>query len=144
MTFEHNPPTLKLLGAALVVEDNPIIAIDTQTILEDIGFSPVEVLASLSEGLQTLANHIFSFAILDVRIGDEDSIRFAENLAERGSQIVFASGYSDAETLPPPFRNHVIIGKPYTKAQLEAVLLRCPGAHAETALPGPRDQISGR
>jgi CheY-like chemotaxis protein len=124
MDFEHNVPKLKLLGAALVVEDNPIIAIDTQTILEDIGFSPVEVLASLSEGLQTLANHIFSFAILDVRIGDEDSIRFAERLAERGSRIVFASGYSDAESLPLPFRNHVIIGKPYTKAQLQAALLR--------------------
>jgi DNA-binding NtrC family response regulator len=144
MTFEHNPPMLKLLGAALVVEDNPIIAIDTQTILQDLGFSPVEVLASLSEGLQTLANHIFSFAILDVRIGDEDSIRFAESLAKGGSQIVFASGYSDAETLPPTFRNHVIIGKPYTKAQLEAVLHRCPGASARAAQAGPGDQINGR
>jgi CheY-like chemotaxis protein len=144
MTFEHNPPMLKMLGAALVVEDNPIIAIDTQAILEDLGFSPVEVLASLSEGLQTLANHIFSFAILDVRIGDEDSIRFAESLAQRGSQIVFASGYSDAETLPTPFRNHVILGKPYTKAQLEAVLLHSPDAPADPARPGPLDQISGR
>ena len=63
MTFEHNPPMLKLLGAALVVEDNPIIAIDTQAILEDLGFSPVEVLSTLSEGLQTLANHIGNLGV---------------------------------------------------------------------------------
>lgn len=122
MTCEHNISKLRQLGAALVVEDNPLIAIDTQTMLQDIGFSPVEVLSKLSEGLETFANHIFSFAILDIRIGDEDSIRFAEALVERGSRIVFASGYSDAEGLPLSFRDHVVIGKPYTKAQLEAIL----------------------
>jgi hypothetical protein len=46
-------------GAALVVEDNPIIALDTQMMLEELGFSPVETLANLAEAAEALAAHLF-------------------------------------------------------------------------------------
>ncbi|WP_029059267.1 response regulator [Stappia stellulata] len=122
MISEFKASEQKSRGRALVVEDNPLIAMDTQTLLEDIGFSPVIVLSSLSAGHADFADHDFSFAILDVQIGDDACVKYAEGLAVRGARIVFASGYSDGEGLPPFFRNHVVIGKPYTKAQLMELL----------------------
>lgn len=110
------------LGPALVVEDNPIIALDTQTMLEDLGFAPVKVLTSLSEGIESLASHIYSFVILDVKIGDETSLKFAEILLDRGTRFVFASGYSDTDDLPAAFKDQTVLSKPYTKDQIRELI----------------------
>jgi CheY-like chemotaxis protein len=109
-------------GAALVVEDNPIIALDTQMMLEELGFSPVETLANLAEAAEALAAHLFSFVILDVKIGDDTSLAFARQLLEKGTKFIFASGYSDLGPLPTDFEGHVILSKPYTKAQIDALI----------------------
>ncbi|SDU32586.1 response regulator [Stappia sp. ES.058] len=126
MTPESDTPKLKLLGAALIVEDNPIIAHDTQYILEEIGFSPVEILSNLADGLEKFASLVFSFIILDVQFSDENSLKFAERLTESGAQIILASGYGNPENLPLFLRNQAVIGKPYTKAQIEALVMSSP------------------
>lgn len=126
MTSLIDIPRPRLLGAALIVEDNPIIALDTQTMLEELGFSPVKVLTSLSEGLETIAKEIYNFVILDVKIGDDTSLKFAEMLLDKGTRFVFASGYSDTETMPEIFRNHAILSKPYTKDQIEKFIVLPP------------------
>ncbi|MBN9669425.1 response regulator [Roseibium aggregatum] len=113
-TFAH-----RKLGPALIVEDNPIIAVDTQSMLEELGFSPVEILTSLSEGLETLADQIYNFVILDVKIGDDTSLRYAEMLLEKGTRFVFATGYSEIGGLPSIFQSHAVLPKPYTKDQIE-------------------------
>jgi len=107
------------LGPALIVEDNPIIAVDTQSMLEELGFSPVKILTSLSEGFETLANQIYNFVILDVKIGDDTSFKAAEMLLKKGTRFVFASGYSDIGGLPSIFQSHAVLPKPYTKDQIE-------------------------
>lgn len=109
-------------GPALVVEDNPIIALDTQMMLEELGFSPVQTLANLSEAAETLAAHLFSFVILDVKIGDDTSLAVAKQLLEKGTKFIFASGYSDLGSLPTVFEGQAILSKPYTKAQIDALI----------------------
>jgi len=112
----------KPLGAALVVEDNPIIALDTQTVLEELGFSPVMAVTTLAEGMELVLSRLFNFVILDLLIGETSSLDFAATLVTRGTRFVFASGYGDTSTLPDEFRNHTILRKPYTKAQIEELL----------------------
>jgi len=124
MTSFIDIPKQGLLGAALIVEDNPIIALDTQTMLEELGFSPVKVLTSLAEGIETIAREIYNFVILDVKLGDDTSLKFAEKLLEQGTRFVFASGYSDTDTMPEVFRNHAILSKPYTKEQIERLIFQ--------------------
>ncbi len=109
-------------GPALVVEDNPIIALDTQMMLEELGFSPVQTLANLAEAAETLAAQLFSFVILDVKIGDDTSLAFAGQLLEKGTKFIFASGYSDLDPLPTVFEGQVVLSKPYTKAQIGALI----------------------
>ena len=108
-------------GPALVVDENPIIALDTKAMLEELGFSPVEILTTL-EGLDTVANRPFKFVILDFRLGDETSLEFARQLMERGTKIVFASGYGDPGILQEQFQGRAILGKPYTKEQIGALI----------------------
>lgn len=122
MRLPNDIPERRKLGAALVVEDNPIIALDTQSMLEDLGFSPVKVLTSLSEGIETIAREIYNFVILDVKLGDDTSLKFAEILLDKGTRFVFASGYSDVEAMPELFRSQTILSKPYTKDQIEKLI----------------------
>lgn len=122
MTDEMIASDIKPSGAALIVEDNPIIALDTQIMLEEIGFAPVVVLNKLSDGLDALTGNLFSFVILDVRMGDETSLKFARLLIERGTRFVFASGYGDTDTLPREFKSHALLSKPYTKEQILELL----------------------
>jgi DNA-binding NtrC family response regulator len=118
MTDEMSASDVKPSSAALIVEDNPIIALDTQMMLEEIDFAPVVVLNKLSDGLDALTGNLFSFVILDVRMGDETSLKFARLLIERGTRFVFASGYGDTDTLPHEFKSHALLSKPYTKEQI--------------------------
>jgi len=108
-------------GPALVVEENPIIALDTQAMLEELGFSPVEILTTLVD-LDTVATRSFKFVILDFRLGDETSLQFARQLMEHGTNFVFASGYSDPGILQEQFQGRAILGKPYTKEQIGALI----------------------
>ncbi|WP_269586110.1 response regulator [Roseibium sp. Sym1] len=124
MISSTDMPLKGALGAALIVEDNPIIALDTQTMLEELGFMPVKVLTSLSEGIETIARELYNFVILDVKMGDDTSLKFAELLLDRGTRFVFASGYGDMESMPEIFRNHTILSKPYTKDQIASLLSR--------------------
>lgn len=119
MTVEVDVSGKVPLGPALVIEDNPIIALDTQTMLEELGFAPVSVLTSLKEGIAALASNIYEFVILDVKIGDETSLKFAETLRDRGTRFVFASGYSDTDDLPAAFKDHTVLRKPYTREQIQ-------------------------
>ncbi|POF28431.1 response regulator [Roseibium marinum] len=112
----------KSRGAALVVEDNPIIALDTKTMLEELGFSPVTAVTRLADGIELLVDQIFCFAILDLQTGDTSSQDFAALLARRGLRFVFATGYGDASALPVEFQDRTILRKPYTKAQIEKLL----------------------
>ncbi len=122
VTMETPNAVPVMRGAALVVEDNPIIALDTQMMLEELGFSPVQTLANLAEAAETLAAQLFSFVILDVKIGDDTSLAFASQLLEKGTKFIFASGYSDLDPLPTAFEGQVILSKPYTKAQIGALI----------------------
>jgi CheY-like chemotaxis protein len=105
-----------------VVEDNPIIALDTQAMLEELGFAPVEILASLGGSLEALATRLFSFVILDFRLGDETRLDFARQLMARGTNFAFASGYADLGSLRDQFQGRAVLRKPYTKEQIGALI----------------------
>jgi len=122
MTTEHNSAASLSRGPALVVEDNPIIAFDTKVMLEELGFSPVETLTSLNAGHEAVTTQAFNFVILDVRLGDDTSLEFARQLMERGTNFAFASGYGDLGTLQDQFQGRTILGKPYTKEQIGALI----------------------
>jgi CheY-like chemotaxis protein len=109
----------------LVVEDNPLIALDTQDHLQALGISGVDVAASNDEALALLAGGGHDFALLDYNLGSETSEPVANALERRGVPFAFATGYVEAEVTQRPYANKIaVLLKPYAKAELTALMHR--------------------
>ncbi|CUH75592.1 HWE histidine kinase domain-containing protein [Tropicibacter naphthalenivorans] len=108
-----------LSGPALVLEDTMIIALDAAACLEDLGASPVKICSSVGEALEAIDKTVFSFALLDVNLGDEQSVPVAQKLAEQGVPFALATGYGETEDIVRVFPPCVIIQKPFSDAALQ-------------------------
>jgi ActR/RegA family two-component response regulator len=82
----------------LYVEDEVIVALDVSDGLEhELGFE-VHMAHNLSAALEKFENTSFDFALLDMNLGNgENSLSLGLMLAERGTHVVFASGYNRHE-----------------------------------------------
>lgn len=105
----------------LVVEDEPIIALNIQTVLLDLGYRPVGPAASLDEAAALIDQRKFDAAILDVTLPDGESYGLAESLVERGIPIMFATG-RQIELPSPQLADAPSISKPFDLAELERSL----------------------
>lgn len=106
----------------LLVEDNLIIALDTEDTLRMLGVAQVDAAVSVQTALELLAGSNPDFAILDVSLGSENSFSIAQVLAERGVPFAFATGYDERFAFPEPFRDVPMLLKPYTEAAIRTVL----------------------
>jgi DNA-binding response OmpR family regulator len=75
----------------LVVEDEPLIAMDIEAVLQAEGFA-VEHCASREEALKSIEVKTPSAAILDVHLKDGDATDNAAALRARGVPVMFCSG----------------------------------------------------
>ncbi|GLQ21097.1 response regulator [Algimonas porphyrae] len=107
-------------GNVLIVEDNFIIAMDTQELVADLGATSSQVANSCNDALALLDEGCFTAAILDFNLSDETSVRIADALEERDIPFVFATGYSDASVLPERYRDTVMLKKPYLQDDIRA------------------------
>ena len=80
----------------LVVEDEPLIAMDIATEFESRGAQVIQT-HSLKEALKLIEADGLSAAILDHGLNDGDSTPLCERLAERRIPFVTYSGYSRLE-----------------------------------------------
>jgi len=118
------PPTDRNLpGHVLLVEDSPIIAMNTEELLREIGVGEVRVAGSVVQALGHLDAMRFDLALLDLNLGDETSLPIALRLTEEGVPIVFVTGFGDDLELPEQLRDTPILKKPYNYSDLEAILI---------------------
>ena len=78
----------------LVVEEQPIVALDLRTALEDAG-AKVVVARDAAEALASIKRSAFTSAVLDLRPSSDDHRRIARALNKKGVRFVFHA------TLPP-------------------------------------------
>ncbi|MAM63070.1 HWE histidine kinase domain-containing protein [Maritimibacter sp. UBA3975] len=114
------PEGFHLSGSGLIVEDTLIIAMDAQGILEDFGAKDVSISASVSEALDLIETHRFDFALLDVNLGDEQSVPVAERLARDGVPFVVSTGYGEAPELLKSYPPCPVVQKPFSDETLRA------------------------
>ncbi|MBT2188045.1 response regulator [Sphingobium nicotianae] len=105
----------------LVVEDEPIIALNTEMMLSTIGFENVEVVGSVAEAMALIDRLSIEFAILDFSLGSETSIPVAVRLCEEKVPIVITTGFEEVD-LPPACAGTPILRKPYRLGELETVV----------------------
>jgi CheY-like chemotaxis protein len=93
--------TLALSGRSiLVVEDEPLIALDLRNIFENAG-AYVFAATQLPHAMQLAGHPDISAAVLDYRLADGDCTPICTLLSERSVPFVFYSGYDDARELWP-------------------------------------------
>ena len=100
----------------LILEDDPMIALDLQAILEAEGHEVPDALSSLSEAYPRPCPG-FDCALLDVDVVGGKSFGVAEALIERQIPFVFVSASKPCD-LPRPLQQAAFIAKPYDEQAL--------------------------
>jgi CheY-like chemotaxis protein len=117
------PDHLSIEGLrVLVVEDEPIVALDLQDILEDAGATVIGPANTLNQALELIANNSLDCAVLDVRLGEETSFSAARLLAEKDIGWVFYTGNADEVALRNDWPSCTVISKPVRPDQLIAAI----------------------
>jgi PAS domain S-box-containing protein len=110
----------------LVVEDEPLIAMEIVAILSDAGFTVVGPAGSVAQALAVIERSGCEAAVLDINLGKETAEPIARVLSARATPFVTISGYS-REQQPAAFRNAPLVSKPVRPERLVAEIRKCFG-----------------
>lgn len=89
-----------------------MVALGLEQMLEYLGHRVVASAAGLEQAQHSARRDSIDLAILDVNLKGKRSYPVAEILAERGIPFMFSTGY-DAARLPSPYRDAVVLQKPF-------------------------------
>jgi light-regulated signal transduction histidine kinase (bacteriophytochrome) len=110
---KNRPKSLAFPRKVLMVEDNLLIAMDSEDVLRRLGAEDIQICGNVQTALQALEQNKFEFAILDINLGTETSVPVANKLMTLGTPFIFASGYGESSVLPKDMRHMVVLSKPY-------------------------------
>ncbi|MXP25960.1 response regulator [Altererythrobacter indicus] len=115
------------LGSVLVVEDDPVLALDIEATLRAHGATNVTICASLACTIAALEHQKPDSIILDVHLSDRDDgwtlAELVEELGPNRPRIVFSTGAPDA--IPAGIADlGTIMAKPYDPNHLVPLLAR--------------------
>ena len=116
----------------LVVEDDPIVAMDLTDTLGTMGYQVVATAHDVKSALSALQSGTPDLAVIDINLGHETSEPVAEVLIARGIPFLLSTGY-DSEGAPESvFSGLPRIIKPFSEPELKAKLdgLDTGGANA--------------
>lgn len=106
----------------LIVEDEPLVAIELQAILEEAGHTVVGPAMNLARGLDLVRNGRFDMALLDISLGREKSFPIASELLRLGVPFAFVTGYTDSNSVPEELRAAPRVKKPYGMDEIRKAL----------------------
>jgi DNA-binding LytR/AlgR family response regulator len=100
-----------------------------EVILLELGARHVNTAASVSQALNSIERTKPSFALLDLNLGNENSIPVGMKLQELNVPFIFATGYGERAPIPAELGMVPVIQKPYTREVVEAALanMACAG-----------------
>ena len=111
-------------GDVLIVEDDPIIALDFEDTILGCGVTKIRTAGNVARALEMIADRAPEFALLDVGLVREKSFAIAERLAALRIPFVFVTGYGAEVRLPPAFADKPRLPKPCSGDTLRAALKR--------------------
>jgi CheY-like chemotaxis protein len=108
----------------LIVEDDPIIALDFEDTLLGFGVTKVRTAASVAAALEMIAGRPPEYALLDVGLIREKSFAVAARLDALAIPFAFVTGYGADVRLPSAFAPRPRLPKPCSTHALRALLGR--------------------
>ena len=118
---------LGLPNDVLIVEDDPIIALDFEDTILGFGVTTVRSAATVARALDMIAERSPDFALLDVGLIREKSFAIAERLDALKIPFVFVTGYGADARIPKPFVGRPKLPKPCSSEALQTALQRLSG-----------------
>lgn len=102
----------------LVVEDEPLIGMEIECTVEQLGHEVIGPVADLTDALFLAADCTIDCAMLDINIRGGKSYPVVELLLQRDVPVLLLSGYG-VQTLPESLQEQTRLSKPFTSDQLE-------------------------
>jgi signal transduction histidine kinase/DNA-binding response OmpR family regulator len=115
----------------LVVEDEPLIALELVAALEAAGADAVSSIGTLGEALQVIGHNDFDCVLLDANLQGRSVNEIAATLTRRKVPFIFVTGYG-RDNLPVSFRQAPALDKPVGEKQLVEAITKLLSA-AKTA-----------
>ncbi len=121
-----------LRRSILVVEDEPLLAMDIEMTLLAAGFHVVGPAKANAEALSLLKTDNPDLVILDLNLGVEMVFPVFGHLDKAGKPFIILSGHSH-QMVPAQYRDRPFLQKPYNSAALLRMIdkargMRCAGA----------------
>ena len=102
----------------LVVEDEPLVGMEIEDAIGELGHDVVGPIAELDEALAVALDGELGCAILDINIRGGNTYPVADILLQRGVPVLLISGYN-VQTLPERLHGETLLQKPFTVEQLD-------------------------
>lgn len=110
----------------LIVEDSPVIADDTEQMLQEIGCFVVGPATTMADARQLAEREQIDAAIVDINIRGDKAFSVLRILEDRGVPFILTSGYADW-TLPEEWQDRPRVHKPYNPLILRERLIALLG-----------------
>ena len=123
---KENPAQATGRRRVLVVEDEPLIAMDIARTLSEAGYDVIGPANSVAQALALIAQSGCNAAVLDTNLGAETAEPVARELIRRGLPFIASSGYA-REQQPEIMRTVPLLSKPLKPDVLIAEIVRCLG-----------------
>jgi DNA-binding response OmpR family regulator len=105
----------------LLVEDNPMIAMDIEDILHEHGIEKVRLATTLEDADHHLTDAI-DLAVLDFTLGSETTENLALRMQTLGIPFVFVSGFAEKLSMQQALKDTPIVVKPFQPEDLMAAV----------------------
>jgi CheY-like chemotaxis protein len=125
-------PAYGMPDDVLIVEDDPIIALDFEETILGFGVKSVRTAGNVARALDMIADRAPDFALLDVGLTREKSFAIAERLEELKIPFIFITGYGADVRLAAAFADRPRLPKPYSTDALKALLRNRAGKVIES------------
>lgn len=112
----------ELPNDVLIVEDDPIIALDFEDKILGFGVRTVRTAETVARALDMIADRAPDFALLDIGLIREMCFAIAERLDALNIPFVFVTGYARDIAVPLAFADRLRLSKPYSEEALAAAL----------------------
>lgn len=103
----------------LIVEDEPLIAMDIQSHFLENGWVVVGPVGSIEQALKLIDTDMPSLGILDINLHNQNSYTVAEKLQQRQIPVIFLSGEDGADR-PKHLAAMTVVSKPVDYFKLQA------------------------
>lgn len=115
------PEGHSVVRKALIVEDDPMISINLEDMLTELGHFVIATATRIGKALTLAEDSDINFGFLDINLAGANTFQVADILRKRKIPFIFTSGYG-ADGLIDGYRTAHVLTKPFGIKELEHMI----------------------